>query len=115
MENKFVSCSLTHAPTQDRGSIDRRYCFTICAARRLATTGLRGSHLSSGGPFRAPTRAAECVVCGRGRRLDLGCVGGRVVGGGRLFTRAYRLRGFLCGAAGDARYYAAADSGFGRG
>src|SRR5438874_5107366 len=115
MENEFASSSLTNASTKDRGGIDRRYCFTICAACRLATTGLRGSHFSSGGPFRAATRATECVVCGCGRRFDPGRVGGRVVGGRRLFKGAYILRGLLCGAASDARYGAAAHSGFGRG
>src|SRR3989442_739078 len=109
-----ASCS-RDASTEDRGGIDRRYCFTICAACRLATTGLCGSHVGSGGPFRAATRATECVVCGGSRRLDLGRVGRRVVGGGGLFKSAYCLRSLLCGAACDARYDAPAYSGFGRG
>src|SRR2546428_3496631 len=115
MENEFASSSLTNASTENRGGINRRYCCTICAACRLATTGLCGSHVGSGGPLRAATRAFECVVCSGSRRLDLGRVGRRVVGGWGLFKSAYCLRSLLCGAAGDARYDAPAYSGFGKG
>src|SRR3989442_13286280 len=88
-----ASCS-RDASTEDRGGIDRRYCFTICAACRLATTGLCGSHVGSGGPFRAATRATECVVCGGSRPPVLWRVWGGGVWGGGLFQKAFLLYKF---------------------